>query len=186
MLDRLKEKGVKSILDVGCGTGPLYEIIRNMKYPFFYKGTDYSKHFIECAKTLFPDTHFEEEDMRSLTEKDHSWDCVVMLHSLDHVKEYDQVIKEAARVAQRYVCIVLWRAFAPEVHINDRNMICKEPGDDPWEDTYLMQYSKEALETEFKKNGLIIDEVAEGEVLNSDHSKYNFMYLLRKENAWTQ
>jgi hypothetical protein len=43
-----------------------------------------------------------------------------------------------------------------------------------------MQYSKEALENEFKKNHLVIEEVAEGEVLNSDHSKYNFLYLLKK------
>ena len=184
-LNLLQVKGVQTILDVGCGTGPIYEIIKKHNLPFDYKGTDYSEHFIECAQKLFPEAIFELQDMRHLDEPDNTFDCVLLLHSLDHVKEYDQTIAEAARVSCKYVCIVLWRAFAPEgVHVNDRNMLSKKEGEEPWEDTYLVQYSKEALETEFAKNHLVIEEVAEGEVLNSDQSKYNFLYLLRKEEPW--
>lgn len=185
VLDLLKDKGVETLLDVGCGTGPMYEIIKNNHLPFDYKGVDYSEHFIECAQKLFPEAIFEVQDMRHLEEPDDTFDCVLMLHSLDHVKEYDQVIAEAARVSCGYVCIVLWRAFTEgDVQVNDRNMINKQSWEEPWEDTYLMQYSKEALEKEFEKNHLTIEWTAEGEVLNSDHCKYNFCYLLKKDPAW--
>lgn len=182
MLDLLRDKGVETILDIGCGTGPLYEIIKNSHYPFDYKGVDYSKHFIEVAQKLFPEALFEFQDMRHLDEPDDTFDCVVMLHSLDHVKEYAQVIQEAARVSDKYICIVLWRAFSTgETQINDRNMIDKKEGEEPWKDTYLMQYTRQALEDEFKKNHLTVEWTAEGDDLNSDHSKYNFLFLLKKE-----
>jgi len=187
MLDLLMKKRVLTLLDVGCGTGPIYEIINKFhadKYSFIYKGTDYSEYMIDNCKQEFPSGTFEVQDARALKEKDNSWDCVVMLHSLDHVKEYDKAIAEAARVSKKYVCIVLWRTLIPEgggIAINDRNMMNKEPGDEPWEDTYLMQFSREALEAEFEKNGLVIEETAEGDLLNSGQSQYNFLYLLRKK-----
>jgi ubiquinone/menaquinone biosynthesis C-methylase UbiE len=193
LLDLLKQKGIAEILDVGCGTGPIYELIKDTavqtddgttyfkKWDFKYKGTDYSEDMIACCKHEFPEGDFEIEDARKLKEKDDSWDCVLLLHALDHVKQYDEVIKEAARVAKRYVCIVLWRQFSPEgVQINDRNTLGKKEGEEPWEDTYLMQYSKEALGKEFEKNGLGIMGTAEGEDLNSDHSKWNYLFLLKK------
>lgn len=193
LLDLLKEKGITEILDVGCGTGPIYQLIKDevtltddeivliKRWDFKYKGTDYSEDMIRCCKEIFPEGDFEVEDARHLTEKDNSWDCVLMLHALDHIKQYQDAIKEATRVAKRYVCIVLWRAFAPEgVHVNDKNMICKKEGEAPWEDTYLVQYSKEALSEEFEKNGLSIVEAVEGEVLDSGQSKYNYLFLLKK------
>lgn len=184
LLNLLKDKGVKTLLDDGCGTAPIYEIIKNHpEFDFKYKGTDYSSAMIAICKDNFPEGDFEVEDARKLTEKDNSWDCVLLLHCLDHLDDYAAAIKEATRVSSKYVCIVLWRGFVNDgTRLNDRNMMHKEPGEEPWKDTYLQEYSKEALETEFEKNGLAIEEIAEGEVLNSDASHYNFLYLLRKEH----
>lgn len=189
MLDLLRDKGAKSLLDVGCGTGPIYDLVVNNEEERWdnitkYKGTDYSEDMIRSCKEQFPYGDFEVQDGRDLMENDETWECVLLLHALDHVKEYQQVIKEAARVSSKYVCIVLWREFAHEgVAINDRNMMGKEEGQEPWEDTYLMQFSTESLETEFKKNGLVIEAVAEGEQLNSGQSRWNFLYLLRKKDT---
>ena len=182
LLDLLQIKGVETILDVGCGTGSLYEIIKKHNFPIEYKGIDYSSHFIECAQKLFPEALFEVQDMRHLDEPDDTFDCVVMLHSLDHVREYQDAIREATRVSNKYICIILWREFSTDfIHINDKNIIGKKPGEEPWKDTYLMQYDKKSLEDEFKKNNLIIEWTAEGDDLNSDQSKYNFLYLLKKD-----
>lgn len=182
MLDLLAEYGVESLLDVGAGTGPVYELIVQRHQPIIYKGTDYSPAMIEIAKELFPEGNWEVEDARDLDEIDNTWDCVLLMHALDHLDNYQAAIAEAARVAKRYVCIILWRPFTAEgTNLNDRNMMNKKDGEEPWEDTHLQEYSKEALETEFQKNLLKIVHIAEGEAINSDASHYNFLYLLEKQ-----
>ena len=193
MLDLLKFKGVNSILDTGCGTAPIYQMIKDTwvrsadditdipQWIFKYKGTDYSPAMIEICKREFPDGDFQVEDNRHLDEPDSSYDCVMLLHVLDHLDDYQAAIKEAARVSSKYVCIVLWRSFVGEgTNLNDRNMMGKSEGEQPWQDTHLQEYSKKSLEDEFAKNNLVIEETAEGEQINSDQSHYNFLYLLRK------
>lgn len=188
MLDLLKAKGVKTLLDDGCGTAPIYELITTAEDGRWdnitkYKGTDYSPAMVAICKEEFPHGEFEVQDARKLTEPDNSWDCVLLMHALDHLDDYTAAIAEAARVSNKYVCIILWRGFVNEgTNLNDRNTMGKEPGEEPWKDTYLHEYSKESLDEAFKKAGLVVEEIAEGEALNSDASHYNFLYLLRKEN----
>lgn len=182
-LDLLKDKGVTSILDNGCGSGPIYEIIKNepLLYPFKYKGTDYSYAMVDSAKEMFPDGDFEVQDARKLTEPDNSWDCVLLMHSLDHLDDYQAAIREAARVAKKYVCIILWRSFVAEgTNLNPKNMMGKNPGEAPWEDTFLHEYSQESLEKEFAKNNLTVEHIAQGDDINSHKSSYNWLVLLKK------
>jgi len=196
VLDLLKRKDVTSILDVGCGTGPIYEIIKNTweatsdlitelpKYNFKYKGVDYSPKFINWAKKEFPEADFEVQNARNLKEKDNSWDCVLLMHALDHIDPYQKVIAEAVRVTKRYVCIILWRSFQIEgrgTHINPINRIGKEPTDKPWDDTFLIDFQKSDLEAEFAKNNLIVEEIAEGEIINEGGKIGNFLFLCRKK-----
>ncbi len=182
LLDLMNKKGIASFLDVGCGTAPLYELNQENEFSMAYKGTDYSPAMIEIAKKLFPEADFDVQDARNMDEEDNSWSAVVMMHVLDHLDNYQDAIKEAARVARNYVIIILWRAFVDEgIRLNDRNMMGKKEGEKPWEDTFLQEYSKEALEKEFKKNNLSIEEIAEGEIVN-DPSRYNFIYVLKKND----
>lgn len=193
MLDLLEEKGVRSILDNGCGTGPIYQLIRDIVKPtddmityvkrwdFKYKGTDYSRTMIETCKELFPEGDFEVQDARKLTEPANSWDCVLLMHALDHLDDYKSAIKEAARVASKYVCIILWRGFVDEgTHLNDKNSYAKQEGEEPWKDTYLQEYSREALDEAYKEAGLRIVHEADGEKINGDYSHYNYLVLLEK------
>lgn len=180
LLKRLVELKVNDMLDVGCGTGPLYELIKERKLPLGYKGTDYSWAMIEQCQLHFPEAIWEVQDARKLKEIDKSWDAVVLMHCLDHLDNYQAAIAEATRVARKYVVIILWRGFVTDgTRLNDRNMMNKNEGEAPWEDTHLQEYSKEALEIEFSKNGLTILEETEGDVI-SDSGKYNFIYWLEK------
>jgi ubiquinone/menaquinone biosynthesis C-methylase UbiE len=181
LLDLLKRRGVTSLFDVGCGTGPIYDLIISHRYPIIYKGTDYSPAMIEVAQRELPNGLFEVQDARRLTEKDGSWNCVLLMHVLDHLDDYKAAIKEAARVSSKYVMVVLWRSFVDDgTHLNDRNMMGKNEGEDPWQDTFLQEYSKSSLDEAFEEAGLVIEETAEGERIN-DEGKYNFIYLLRKK-----
>ena len=195
MLDLLREKGVGSLLDVGCGTAPIYDLINRPDDGGWtnitnYKGTDYSPAMIEICRREFSVGQFSVQDARNLKESDNSWDCVLLMHSLDHLDDYKAAIKEAARVARKYVCIILWRPFVTTgTNLNDRNDMGKKKDDKgnllepPWEDTHLQEYSREVLEQEFKKNNLTIEHIAEGETINSDASKYNFLFLLKKHDS---
>lgn len=193
LLDLLKKEGVASLLDVGCGTGPLYEMIKTTwetsddglaelkKWTFGYKGSDYSRTMIQTCKMLFPEGNFEVQDARKLPEETNSFDAVVLMHALDHLDDYEAAIREAARVAKKFVCIILWRGFVGEgVHLNDRNMMGKQEGEQPWEDTYLQEYSRKSLEDAFAKSNLTVVHEADGEDLNGDYSHYNWLVLLRK------
>lgn len=191
LLDLLKDKGVRSILDVGCGTGPIYQMIEETgeninndfvpRWDFDYKGTDYSYAMIDVCKKEFPEGDFQVEDARGLEESDNSWECVLLLHALDHLDDYKAAIKEAARVSSKYVCIVLWRSFVDKgTNLNDRNMYGKEPGEAPWEDTHLQEYSRQALQEAFDEAGLKVVKEVDGEPINSDHSHYNYLFLLEK------
>lgn len=183
LLDLLKEKGVKSLLDVGCGNGSLWSVIKEdrSKYNFTYLGVDYSRTMIESAKRTFSECAWFVEDARHLNQADNSWDCVLLMHCLDHLDDYESAIREAARVAQRYVCIILWRPFVEEgTRLNPRNMYGKKEGEEPWEDTYLHEYSSDVLDDEFSKNNLIIEHIAEGEIIN-DPRHYNWLCLLKKK-----
>lgn len=186
MLDLLRKKGVESLLDVGCGSGPIYEILKEDNDPMQYKGVDYSTALIELAHENFPEGNFKEQDMRNLTEANDSWDCVLLMHALDHTNDYKAAIKEAARVCKRYVCIILWRSFTQEgTNINtdydygftEDEKARGEKWDEP---NHLQEYSREALEAAFKEAGLKIEEIAEGEQLNGDYSHYNFLFLCAK------
>ncbi len=190
LLDLLKEKEVVSILDVGCGTGPIYQMIQEDKkkkgqlkwrWPFDYKGVDYSKTMIATAKREFPDGDFEVQDMRKLKELDDSWDCVLLMHALDHVDKYEEAIKEAARVAERYVCIVLWRKFVPEgTALNSVNTMDRDDGI-PWDDTHMQDYSMDVLFDAFRAAKLEVEKIEVGGKLNGSYARYNSLFLLRKE-----
>jgi len=186
LLDLLRDKGVSSLLDVGCGTGPIYQLIKENsdRWGNFtnYKGTDYSPAMIEVSKQSFPEGNWQVEDARHLDEKDNSFDAVLLMHSLDHLDDYKAAISEAARVSKKYVCIVLWRPImdSEENSLNDRNMYGKEEGDEPWEDTHLQEYSRKRLEEAFKESGLKIIYTADGETINSAPNSCNSLFLLEK------
>lgn len=183
MLDLLQSYGVETLLDAGCGTGPIFDLIVNTdeKWDFKYKGTDYSRQMIETAKREFPYGKWEVQDAREMTEKDNSWDCVLLMHALDHIDDYKAVIKEATRVSKKYVCIILWRGFINEgTHLNNKNRMGKREGEPDWKDTYLQEYSRKALAEAYEEAGLKIVHEADGDEINGDYSHYNYLVLLEK------
>ncbi len=204
LLDVLKNWHIKSFLDVGCGTGPLCEIILSEKstgydvssndptrlitlqrWNFIYKGVDYSEGMIEVAKGLFPDADFEVQDMRHLKELNDSWDCVTLIHSLDHVDDYMSALREAVRVTKQYVAIMLWRPinYGDKGH-NDLNSVSQQelpPGKERWEDTHLQDYTWSVLEQAFKDAGLTLLMEEHGNPVNIGGTQYTF-FLLEKNH----
>src|SRR3990167_590448 len=161
ILDKLKELGVNSLLDEGCGTGPIYDLIINSEEGRWdnirrYRGTDYSWRMIDTCRSLFSNGDFKIEDARHLDEPDSTWDCVLLMHCMDHLDDYASAIKEAVRVSKKYVAFIFWTGFVNEgTTLNSKNVLIKE----------------------FDKYGLIDIDIAE---IPDDYSKYNYIWILRK------
>lgn len=182
ILNKLKEFKVESILDEGCGTAPIYQLIKENpdKWNFKYKGTDLANEMISVAKKAFPEADLEYQDARHPTELDNSWDAVLLIDCLDHADDYKTIIKEASRMSKKYVIISLWRSLKAEgTNLNDKNMMNLNPGDEPWEDTHLQEYSKQSLMTEFEKNNLTLLEMTQGPEVN-EPGKDRSVWILQK------
>ncbi len=169
VFDLLEEHDCLSLLDVGCGTGPMYQIIKERQLPIKYKGVDYSDTFIDTCKNEFPEGNWEVQDARKLKEVDNSFDCVLLLHALDHVDDYVSAINESRRVASKIVILVLWRPFVELGSGNNLNSV-----NENFEDTHLTDYDKSELDIAIEESGFkIVDEFQ----LN-EGNKFNHFFVL--------
>lgn len=60
---RIADLGSASVLDVGCGTGRLFELLRAQGYRGDYLGIDLAPSAIKLARQRFPDARFEVRDV---------------------------------------------------------------------------------------------------------------------------
>ena len=82
--------GIKSLLDIGCGTGHLLaEIART--YGIEGKGVDTSPEAIACARTKGVDVILIEDISEFSKNHTRSYDLITMIHVLEHLQK-DQMI----------------------------------------------------------------------------------------------
>ncbi len=181
LLNLLDEMGVKSVLDVGCGTGPIYELMAKYFYNYMkYKGVDPSPGMIESCQFNFPDGNWGVQNACNLKEGDGSFDCVLLMHSLDYIFDYQKAIQEAARVSKKYVLIVLWRSinYNPESEgvLYDPNVV-KDNLDCKY--ATLQGFAIVPLLKAFYDAGLKLSVITNGEEINKE-GKTNTLFLLEK------
>lgn len=92
-------------LDIGASTGYYRELLRENSYGCIYQAVDYSPEYKKLAESVFPQIYFDVADARALPYRDDWYDIVLSGACIMHIREYDQVIKEAARVASQYVIL---------------------------------------------------------------------------------
>lgn len=92
-----------SVLDVGCGTGKLLELLRETG--FDVTGVEYAEKGVEICQEK--DLNVRQGDIRDLQFKDDSFDTVISQHVLEHIDADVHAMSELCRVAkQRVVCLV--------------------------------------------------------------------------------
>lgn len=92
-----------SLLEVGCSSGYYSEIFAIKGLNVVYAGCDYSAPFIQLARKMYPALDFKVEDATALGYADETFDVVVSGCCILHIPDYEDAVREAARVSRRYV-----------------------------------------------------------------------------------
>ncbi len=99
--DRLKNTDYESLLDVGCGTGYLIELLLK-QHPATYHGLDLSPKMLEIAKAKFDRAvTLKEGSADKLTYPDDYFDIVTCVQSFHHYPYPDKAMQEAFRVLKK-------------------------------------------------------------------------------------
>ena len=109
----LPDKG--KILDAGCGEGHLLEKLNAKNNSHRYYGIDFADISIEESKKRCPSAEIKKMSLAQIDYEADFFDVVTCTEVLEHVKEYEIVLKELKRVVKKegYLIItfpneVLW------------------------------------------------------------------------------
>lgn len=96
--ERLKNNNYENLLDVGCGTGYLIDILQKQT-PADYYGLDLSPEMLKIAKSKLPETVVLTEGYSDkLPYEDNTFDVVTCIQSFHHYPDPEKAMKEAYRV----------------------------------------------------------------------------------------
>lgn len=102
------------ILDAGASTGYYSEVLEIAGFHCHYTGLDYSPAFQRLAEKLYPGIDFRVGDCRNLPFHDDWFEIVLSGACIMHVRDYEQVIREAVRVSSRYVILHRTSVMPPD------------------------------------------------------------------------
>lgn len=119
VLSQIIDLNNKSILDVGCGFGDLYDYLKDRYQNFTYTGIDIVHENIEVAKQKYPNIEFIEADFNSYNGE--KFDVVLASGALsfkvpDYKKVYFALISKMFETAKLAVGFNMLDA---ELHSND-------------------------------------------------------------------
>ncbi|MBQ7432091.1 MAG: class I SAM-dependent methyltransferase [Lachnospiraceae bacterium] len=99
ILEELRKVKFENLLDVGCGTGPMIELL-TQEYPDkHFTGLDLTPKMIETANEKFlPNTSFIVGDSENLPFEDASFDAVICANSFHHYPNPQKFFNGVARV----------------------------------------------------------------------------------------
>ena len=107
------KKDIKTILEVGCGTGiyPINnkELFKNLEYT----GTDFSKSVINYCKKNSNFQFFEGDFIKMELSK--KYDCVFSHAVVDHVYDIDIFITNLVKATKKYAYINSYRGYFPDL-----------------------------------------------------------------------
>lgn len=167
------------VLDVGCGSGRLAEILKNYDY---YHGFDSSKALLQIARNNFPEWKFSLGDMRQLsTLLTTSFDTIFFVASFHHIlEEEDQVwvLEQARKLLAPHGRIILlnWNLRSEKnVKKYQDNEISPSVMDIPFSGHSRLYYSftLEELESIYTKSGL---KVSNHKISNTTDNFLSILY----------
>jgi SAM-dependent methyltransferase/pimeloyl-ACP methyl ester carboxylesterase len=93
LIKRLELNENTSVLDVGCGTGVLYPIIKEKNAE--YTGIDISKNMVKELFNIFPEADVLNLDFEERTLYENSFDFIIIYNSIPHFNNLDGIFQNA-------------------------------------------------------------------------------------------
>lgn len=90
----------KTVVDLGCGTGSMSAVVRQIAPDCKYEGVDHQPRLMEEAKDLFPFASFNYDDLMPFIEQHDSVDCVMswsVIKSFANWRELTAAIVDKSR-----------------------------------------------------------------------------------------
>jgi ubiquinone/menaquinone biosynthesis C-methylase UbiE len=109
----LADRTIKSILDVGTGTGVFAQAFANQGLAV--TGVDVNPEMIASAQRHVPSVRFEIGAAEELPFLDRCFDLVFLGHVLHESEDPGRALKEAVRVAREGIVIVEWPYLEEEL-----------------------------------------------------------------------
>lgn len=94
----LVNPGIKAMLDAGCGDGTISKLMQDKKPGLEISGID----IIERPNSYIPVTIY---DGNKIPYNDDSYDAVMLIDVLHHVKHISKLLEEAKRVSRKYILV---------------------------------------------------------------------------------
>ena len=103
-------EGLSSVLDVGCGNGVMFEMIRERRLDLDYLGVDVTEKLLQVARQLFPaDAHrFRQMSLYDLKKLRRKFDAVVCRHVLEHLPDYVPAVQHLYSRARKKLILVFF------------------------------------------------------------------------------
>jgi SAM-dependent methyltransferase len=99
---------VSSVLDVGCGNGVMFEMIRERGLDLDYLGIDVTEKLLQVARQLFPADaqRFRRMSLYDLKSFRRKFDAVVCRHVLEHLPDYVPAVQYLyARATKKLILV---------------------------------------------------------------------------------
>ncbi len=98
-INEFKDKNVKKVLDIGCGSGINTEELKEAG--FEVAGVDVSENAIFEAKRKYPEIEFSVAGIEKLPFPDETFDAIYCTEVVEHIYDTEMAVKELLRVLKK-------------------------------------------------------------------------------------
>jgi ubiquinone/menaquinone biosynthesis C-methylase UbiE len=109
----LKEKSIKTLLDIGIGSGIFAEAFN--KVSIIVSGIDINEEMVEAAKIFLPESIIKVAPAEDIPFKDATFDAAFMGLVFHEVTDYTKSLQEAYRVSRYFTFILEWQYIEEEL-----------------------------------------------------------------------